>query len=325
MNNLISIIIPAYNAEGFIEACLQSLLVQTHENIEIIVVNDGSKDKTGELANQWSQKEARIRVLHQENQGVSAARNAGLEIAKGDFIGFVDADDEVEVDFYEILYENLQKHEADISHCGFELVSPNKTVQFHNSGLVLVQNKKEALQELLSGVRVEPSSCTKLFKKEVLINVRFATDIKINEDLLFNIEAFKNAELSVFEDVAKYQYKYNPASASRSSKALFIEEEVYKAAKRIRFLLQDEELKETAERFYVAKLLTSLKSLKRHHLFSSELAKSHRAELKKNTAKNLGLRLSVLKNLLMHFPFFYDPFIYFYDLLFARKQKWNND
>ena len=322
MNNLISIIIPAYNAESFIEACLQSLLAQTHENIELIVVNDGSTDKTGEIAEEWSQKDARIRVLHQENQGVSAARNAGLEMAKGDYIGILDADDSVENDMYEFLYRNLEKYEADISHCGFELVKPEKTIPFHNTGIILVQNRAEALQELLSGVRIEPSTCTKLFKKEILRNVRFATDIKINEDLLFNIEAFKNLNKSVFEDVVKYHYKYNPASASRSSKTLFIEEEVDRAAKRIRFLLQDDELKETAERFYVAKLLTSLKSLKKHHLFSSDLAKSHRAELKKNTTKNLGLRLSVLKNLLVHFLFFYDPFIYFYDLLFARNQKW---
>jgi len=322
MNNLISIIIPAYNAEQFIEACLQSLRAQTYQNLEIIVVNDGSTDKTGKIATQWSQKDSRILVLYQENQGVSTARNAGLEIAKGDFIGFVDADDEVAEDMVEFLYTNLQKYDADISHCGFELVKPNEKVQFHNSGVILVQNKVEALKELLSGIRIEPSSCTKLFKKKILSNVRFATDIKINEDLLFNIEAFKNANKSVFEDVVKYKYNYNPTSASRSSKYLFIEEEVYKAAKRIRFLLQDDEIKEVVEKFYVAKLLTSLKSLKKNQLFSTELAKQYRIELKDNPVKNLGVRLFVLKTLLVYFPFLYNPFIYFYNLFFAKNQKW---
>lgn len=325
MSDLISIIIPAYNAEQFLETTLRSVLAQTYQNIEIIIINDGSKDQTGEIADEWARKDNRILAIHQENQGVSAARNKGLEIVKGNLIGFVDADDEIEEGMYEFLYHNLQKYNADISHCGFELVKKAKIVQFHNTGVVLVQNRVLALEELLSGDRIEPSVCTKLFKKGILQNVRFATDIKINEDLLFNIEAFNNAQKSVFEDVIKYKYKYNSKSASRSTKTLLIQEEVYKAAHRIRVLLQDDVMKEAAEKFYVAKLLTSLKSLKKHHLFKTEIAKQHRTELKQNTTKNLGLRLSVLKNLLLYFPFFYDPFIYFYDLFFAKNQKWNNN
>ena len=325
MKELISVIIPAYNAEQFLGACLSSMTEQTYENLEVIVVNDGSSDKTGEIAAQWGQKDFRIKVVHQDNQGVSAARNAGLEIAKGDYIGFVDADDEVKNDFYEFLYQNLKKYEADISHCGFELVKNERIVQFHNTGIILVQNKVEALQELLSGARIEPSTCNKLFKKEVIKNLFFATDIKFNEDLLFNIEAFKNAEKTVFEDVVKYKYNFNPSSASRSSKTLFIEEEIYNAAKRVRFLLQDNETKAAVEKFYVAKLLTSLKSLKKDKLFQTGVAKKMRSELKQNTTRNLGLRLSVLKVLLVNFPFLYDPIIYFYDLLFAKNQKWNNE
>lgn len=322
MNDLISIIIPAYNAEPFLETTLRSVVAQTYQNIEIIVVNDGSTDQTGEIADEWARKDERIIAIRQGNQGVSAARNKGLAIAKGNYIGFVDADDEIEPDMYEFLYDNIRKYDADISHCGFELVKKDKTVQFHNTGIILVQDRVQVLQELLAGTRVEPSACTKLFKKEIIQNIRFATDIKINEDLLFNMEAFNNSQKSIFEDVVKYKYQYNPNSASRSSKTLFIGEEVYKVANRIKMLFQDEEIKDSVEKFYVAKLLTTLKSLKKHRLFKSELAKQHRAELKRNTAKNLGLRLSVLKNLLVYFPFFYDPFIYFYDMLFATNQKW---
>ncbi len=322
MSDLITIIIPAYNAEQFLESCLRSITSQTFQNLEIILINDGSTDKTGEIADEWVRNDKRISALYQTNQGVSAARNKGLEIATGNLIGFVDADDEVENDMYDFLYQNLMKYDADISHCGFELVRKDHTVQFHNSGIILIQNKVEALNELLSGSRIEPSTCTKLYKKEIIKNVHFAPDIKINEDLLFNIEAFKNANRSVFEDVVKYRYKYNPGSASRSSKILFIQEEVYKAAQKIRLLLQDDEMKEVAEKFYVSKLLTSLKSLKKNNLFLTDLAKNHRKELKESKTKNLGLRLSVLKNLLVHFPFFYDAFIYFYNLFFANNQKW---
>lgn len=322
MNNLISVIIPVYTSAQYLERCLESVVSQTHRNLEIIIVNDGSEDGSAEIIDQFFARDQRIIAIHQKNQGVSAARNAGLALAKGNCVGFVDADDEVYPDMFEFLYHNLEKYKADISHCGFELVKEDETIKFHDTGVVLVQNKVEALKELLSGDRVEPSTCNKLFKSEVLKKIHFAPDIKINEDLLFNIEVFNNAQRSIFEDVVKYKYYHNPVSASRSSKILFIQKEVYKAAQKIRLLLQDEEMKEAAEKFYVSKLLTSLKSLKKHRLFRSEMALQLRSELKNNPTKNLGIRVSFLKNLLLYFPFFYDPFIYFYDLVFAKNQKW---
>ena len=322
MNNLISIIIPVYNSAQYLERCLESVLNQTHRNLEIIIVNDGSQDCSREIIECFSSQDQRIVALHQKNQGVSAARNAGLAIAKGDFIGFVDADDEVHYDMYEFLHHNLETYEVDISHCGFELVKPDSIIKFHDTGNILLQNKIEALKELLLGKRVEPSTCNKLFKRNVLERVRFATHLKINEDLLFNIEAFNNAQRSIFEDIVKYRYHYNSISVSHSSQPLFIAEEVYKAANRIKELLHEDDLKESVEKFYVSKMLTNLKSLKKHQLFSSEMAVQLRTELKTNTAKNLDLRVWVLKNLLVNFPFFYDPFIYFYNLLFAKNQKW---
>ncbi|MCZ2084672.1 MAG: hypothetical protein LC112_10415, partial [Flavobacteriales bacterium] len=219
-------------------------------------------------------------------------------------------------------YHNLEKYEADISHCGFELVKADKTVKFHDTGVVLVQKRYEAINELLSGKHVEPGIWNKLYKKEIIGDVLFPTDIKINEDLLFNILVFKNSQKSVFEDRVKYRYMHVQTSASHSSQPLFIAEEVYKVAQRIKETLNSEEIKVEAEKFYVSKLLTSLKSLKKHHLFKSSLSEKYRIELKHNPTKNLGLRVFVLKNLLLYFPFFYDPFIYFYDLLFVKNQKW---
>ncbi|QDP85817.1 glycosyltransferase [Chryseobacterium sp. SNU WT5] len=322
MNNLISVIIPVFNSAQYLERCLDSVISQTHRNLEIIIVNDGSEDRSAGIIEQFSVRDQRIIAIHQENQGVSAARNAGLAIANGDYIGFVDADDEIYADMYEFLSHNLEKYEADISHCGFELVKEDETIKFHDTGIVLVQNKIEALKELLAGDRVEPSTCNNLFKREILKKIRFAVGVKINEDLLFNIEAFNNAQKTVFEDVVKYKYHHNPVSASHSSKILFIQEEVYKAAQKIRLLLQDAEMKEAVEKFYVTKLLTILKSLKKHHLFRSEMSLKLRSELKNNSTRNLGLRVSLLKNLLVYFPFFYNPFIYFYNLFFAKNQKW---
>lgn len=322
MNNLISVIIPVYNSEKYLESCLKSVVSQTHRNLEIILVNDGSEDRSAEIIENFSCKDQRIIVIHQKNQGVSAARNAGLVIAKGNCIGFVDADDEVYPDMYEFLYHYLEKYEAEISHCGFELVKSDQTVKFHDTGKVLVQNKSEAVKELLTGQRVEPSACTKLYKKTTIEKIIFSTDIKINEDLLFNIEAFKNAKKVVFEDQIKYRYLYHPSSASRTSFNLVKAQDIYTVANRIKNLLPEKEFTDEVNHFYAGKLLNNLKSLKGTHLFSSDLAELHRKEMRKLDTRNLGLRIRTLKTLLLDFPFLYDGFIFFYNLIFAKNQKW---
>lgn len=322
MKDLITVIIPAFNVEKYLANCLETIVSQTHQNLQIIIINDGSKDKTGKIAAEFALKDHRINVIHQQNQGVSAARNKGLQLATGDYIGFLDGDDEIAKDMYEFLYHNLKKYQADISHCGFELVKPSLTVKFHDTGIVLVQSKFEAIKELLTGARIEPSACTKLFKKAILENVFFATDIKINEDLLFNIEAFKKAETIVFEDVVKYKYTFNPVSASRSSQVVDRVEDLLEVAKRIKSLLPETEIKEAVNQFYVGKLLTNLKLLKQRRLFSTTLAKNHRQELRANNTKNMGLRTRTLKSLLLDFSFFYEGFICFYNIFFAKNQKW---
>lgn len=320
--DLISVIIPAYNAAQYIVNGIERLTAQTYQNLEIMVVNDGSTDSTGQMLDELAKKNHKIKVMHQKNQGVSAARNMGLREAKGDFIGFIDADDEVYPDLYEFLYQNMMKYETDISHCGFELVKPDQTVKFHDTGKVLVQNKSEAVKELLSGQRVEPSACTKLYRKTTIEKIIFSTDIKINEDLLFNIEAFKNAKKVVFEDQIKYRYLYHPSSASRTSFNLAKAQDIYTVANRIKNLLPEKEFTDEVNHFYAGKLLNNLKSLKGTHLFSSDLAELHRKEMRKLDTRNLGLRIRTLKTLLLDFPFLYDGFIFFYNLIFAKNQKW---
>lgn len=120
----ISIIIPVYNIAEYLPRCLDSVLVQTHKNLEIIVVDDGSIDSSKDVINAYAEKDSRIVAIFKENSGVSDTRNKGLEIATGDYIGFVDGDDYIEPDMYEILLKNALKYNADISHCGYKLITP---------------------------------------------------------------------------------------------------------------------------------------------------------------------------------------------------------
>lgn len=123
---LISIIVPVYQVKDYIDECLESLLRQTHTKLEIILVDDGSTDGSGEVCDRYANRETRVQVLHQDNQGLSAARNAGLEFAKGEYVAFVDSDDVVLPDFIETLYELLDEYRADIAACAYVKCSTKK-------------------------------------------------------------------------------------------------------------------------------------------------------------------------------------------------------
>lgn len=216
MKELISVIIPAYNIEQYIERCLESVCGQTYSRLEIIVIDDGSSDGTGNIIDELAKKDSRIVTIHKENGGVSAARNTGLDIAKGDYIGFVDGDDIIESDMYELLLRNALKYQADISHCGYQMVFPNRVDHYYNTGEVRIQNQYEGVYDLIKADKIEPGLCNKFYKRELVSVHRLDNKIKINEDLLYNYILFKEAKTSVFEDVSKYHYMVRGNSASTS-------------------------------------------------------------------------------------------------------------
>ena len=189
---MISVIVPAYNVEKTIKRTLDSILKQTYSELEVVVIDDGSTDHTGKIID-WYQKKypKKIRVFHVPNEGVTAARMRGVRAAKGTWIGFVDGDDEIDPDMYEKLLKNALKYHADISHCGYQMqFSDGRIHYFYNTGILVKQEKTEGVKELLSGERVEPGMCNKLFRKTLFENLcdsKFVPlDIKINEDLLMN-------------------------------------------------------------------------------------------------------------------------------------------
>lgn len=120
MEELISVIVPVYNVEKYVEKCVESIINQTYKNIEIILVDDGSTDNSGKIIDNISLKDNRIKVIHKENGGLSDARNAGLDICNGKYIGFVDSDDSIHKKMYEILYKNIKEYSANISICRIE-------------------------------------------------------------------------------------------------------------------------------------------------------------------------------------------------------------
>ena len=214
-NKKVSIIVPVFNVEKYLERCVKSLLNQTYQNIEIILIDDGSTDKSGEILDQYAAKDHRIEVYHIQNSGVSTARNVGLKYALGEFITFVDSDDTVSLDMYDVLIDQfLKKKDIDIVHCGYE-----KRRLDGSSKMVIGTNQKycfdrtEGMLHFIKGDLFTGALWNKMYRKEIINNLEFDETIKINEDVLFNFYAFKNARESVLIDRPLYHY-YERENAS---------------------------------------------------------------------------------------------------------------
>lgn len=217
----ISVIVPAYNIEEYIETCILSILNQTYNNIEIIAVNDGSTDNTKKILEGLSAQDQRIRVISKENGGVTSARLRGVAEATGEWIGFVDGDDCIEPHMYERLLANAQKYHADISHCGYQMVFPKGHVDYYyNTGRLMQQDRRAGLMALLDGSYIEPGLWNKLFHKSLFQGLLHTevmdTTIRNTEDLLMNYYLFREAKQSVYEDICPYRYMLRASSATTS-------------------------------------------------------------------------------------------------------------
>lgn len=221
MEPLITIVVPAYNLEQYLANTLDSIVAQSYKNLEIIVVDDGSTDGTETLLDRYATLDSRIKVIHKENGGVTSARLRGVSESKGEWIGFVDGDDYIEPQMYERLLENALKYNADISHCGYQMIFPNRVDYYYNTGKLILQDKESGLRDLVTGGFVEPGLWNKLFQRKLfcrLLNESIMPkDIKINEDLLMNYWLFKAASSAVYEDFCPYHYVVRKGSAANSA------------------------------------------------------------------------------------------------------------
>lgn len=216
-NERISVVVPAFNNETWLPRCLDSLLNQTHPDMEILVVNDGSRDATGKIADDYAERYPNVVAIHQENAGVTAARLAGTAAASGDWIGYVDSDDTVKPHMYAHLLGNAMKEGADISHCGHQTLFPDgRVVYVHNTGDYRRQDRLTGMRELLDGGQIEGSLCTKLYRRELFEGLTDWIDpsIKNGEDYLMNYYLFSKAGSAVYEDVCPYHYILRHGSAS---------------------------------------------------------------------------------------------------------------
>lgn len=200
MQSLISIIVPVYKVEPYLDRCVESIVNQTYRNLEIILVDDGSPDNCPAICDTWAAKDSRIKVVHKENGGLSDARNAGMAIAAGELLGFVDGDDWINLNMYQLLYENMAEHNSDISACGAEMVwedgSPSRMLT--KDGCVVL-NTAEAMESVIRETWLKQPVWYKLYKTELVRNIPFAVG-KYHEDVFWSYQAVGRAKkVSVFD------------------------------------------------------------------------------------------------------------------------------
>ncbi len=239
MEELISIIVPVYNVKEYLEKSVKSIINQTYKNIEIILVDDGSTDGSDKLCDKLAKIDNRIKVIHKINGGVSQARNVGIDIAKGEYISFVDSDDFVTQDFCETLYNVLKENDADISSVKFRMIRENGEKIYENGEdkdkLVPIKTKvyegNDIIKETLLMKSFKSYACTKLYKKEIFEKHRFKENINY-EDLLFNYEVMKNTKKVAYINKECYLYvkRKNSITATCSEKNInnFIDIIIYR-------------------------------------------------------------------------------------------------
>ena len=207
MNPLISIIVPDYKVEKYLERCVESLLSQTYQNLELILVDDGSPDRCPESCDAYAKKDERIRVIHQNNAGLSGARNAGIDVAKGEYLAFVDSDDYIASDFIQSLYELLQETGCAIGQCRFAYVQGEPLKKDNNSSVHIYRG--ESLMERLYGLEEEATyfvvAWNKLYKRELFQEIRYPLG-RIHEDEATTYRLFHQGKKLAFSDRALYGY-----------------------------------------------------------------------------------------------------------------------
>lgn len=226
---MISVIVPIYNAELYLNRCIESVLQQSYTNLEIILVNDGSTDRSGEICDSYLEIDKRIKVIHQKNGGPALARNTGLRAAKGEYIGFIDSDDYIARDMYEILLAYMYD-DVDITCCGRVCIfSKNNRREICYLSTTKKYTREEALSEVLLIRKISSSVCTKLFRRKLFENLLFPVG-RGSEDVPVVYNLTKKARNVIHVGKAKYFNRYR--EDSRSNKEFYLRKVDYLLFKR---------------------------------------------------------------------------------------------
>lgn len=300
----ISIIVPVYNVEKYLDRCIDSILNQDFEDFELILVNDGATDQCPEICDKYRKKDERIIVLNKENGGLSSARNAGLNIARGEYVGFVDSDDWISRNMYSMLYQICEKENLDMSICGVKLCfdDERKNKLYYKSDSVRVMTKEEALKELFVYSSFGEEAWNKLYKRHIFKEIRYPEG-KIHEDTFCICEILEQCRrIGYITEIGYYYYQRNDSIMNINKKIPVIDK--IEAVSIVLDYLKSQHSEIYNEGLYNIGS-SPLKNLKNILESSSEMAKQYKKELKdfykiykkdilKNRNFNFGTKIIIL-------------------------------
>lgn len=211
--NKISIIVPVYKVEAYIKKCIESVMLQTYSNLEIILVDDGSPDRCGEICEEYAAKDQRIMVIHRENGGLSAARNSGLEVATGDFVLFVDSDDYIHPDMVKKLYNTACEKKADIVVCDYIKVMENEEIEIPEVPKEIIEiTENNCLEYMLGETKITFTvAWNKLYKRALFENICFP-ERKLHEDEFVTYKLLHKAKKIIYLKEILYYYVQRTSS-----------------------------------------------------------------------------------------------------------------
>lgn len=256
----LSIIVPVYNGEKYLKKCINNILMQTYQDFELIIINDGSTDDTKVICDSLVDIDNRVKFIHKKNEGVSIARNTGLEIAKGRYIGFVDCDDSIDKDMYQSMIKNLEIQDVDCVMCSFMSMFDDRNEEnlFEEADKKITDNesKKDLILKMVAAIKedgshnqiIMGSACRCLFKKEILDknNLKFDKDLKYSEDLLFVLEYLELCKsIYITNDIFYFYNRKSEAGSTTQKYILGLEDNINKVNKRILEILNIENIKDT--------------------------------------------------------------------------------
>ncbi|WP_333646075.1 glycosyltransferase family 2 protein [Lacrimispora sp.] len=210
---MVTVIIPVYNQKKYIQRCLDSVISQTFNDLEILIIDDGSSDGSEIICDKYARKDCRIRVIHKMNGGLSSARNAGLDICRGEYISFLDSDDYLALDYIEQSLRLCKQYSAEITIMNMVYISENENEEQRNniSETVSIFTAEQAIENSLYQTKFSCCAPGKLYKNNVLKNIRFPLD-KLSEDLAVCHEILDNASKIVYSNMNGYYYRQQKAS-----------------------------------------------------------------------------------------------------------------
>lgn len=219
VKGFLSVIVPVYKVEQYLDRCVESIVNQTYRHLEIILVDDGSPDRCPELCDQWAKRDTRIKVIHKENGGLSDARNTGIKAAKGEYLAFVDSDDYIDREMYETMLDAIDRTDVGMACCGRYVVRGNAQIPECCAERETIFMAVDAIRELLLGGAVEEAVWDKVYRAELFEGLQFPVG-EINEDIVIMPALLDRAERVVHVGKSFYYYWQNGSSITRSAYSL---------------------------------------------------------------------------------------------------------